>query len=180
MVEAMGRLIQAKGYHATGLNELVATSGAPKGSLYHYFPGGKEQIAAEAIRASGSEAAAATRLALESKPTASAGLRALVEWLATTLETSGYRYGCPIATTTLEIASDSPIIQEACRDSYAEWLDAIVDRLIADGSSRRAAVPRATLVLAALEGALVLSRAEHSTRPLRILSTSIAKLIAPQ
>ena len=150
----MQQMIQAKGYPASGLNELVITSGAPKGSIYHYFPGGKEEIAAAAIRASGAEAAAATASALGSARSAAAGIKRVLDWLADRLQQSDFRYGCPIATTTLEIASDSDVVQQACREAYAAWQGAIAARLQADGCSAKRASATATIVLSALEGAL--------------------------
>lgn len=170
-------MLQTRGYAASGLIELVSDSHAPKGSIYHHFPGGKEEIAAAAIRASGAEAAEATARALASARTPVGGVRLILDWLSNQLTTSNYRYGCPIATTTLEIASESDVVQAACAEAYAAWHAAIADRLIADGRKRRSADDAATLVLSAMEGALVLSRAQRSVRPLKVLSNSVAALL---
>ena len=177
MISSMQRMLQEKGYAATGLIGLGADSRAPKGSFYHHFPGGKEELAAAAIRASGAEAAAATARALSNSRTAAGGVRAMLEWLADQLERSGYRYGCPIATTTLEIASESDLIQRACADAYATWQAAIADRLIADGISKPAASSSAALVLASLEGALILCRARRDLYALRLLSKNVSSLL---
>lgn len=177
MIGSMQRMLQTKGYSASGLIELVADSHAPKGSIYHHFPGGKEEIAAAAIRASGAEAASATARALAGARTPAAGVRLVLEWLSDQLASSDYRYGCPIATTTLEIASESDVVQQACADAYATWHAAIADRLIADGLRKRLADDAATVVLAAMEGALILSRAQRSVRPLKVLSNNVAALL---
>ncbi len=179
MIGSMQRMLQTKGYAASGLIELVADSHTPKGSIYHHFPGGKEELAAAAIRASGAEAAAATASALASTRSPAAGVRLILDWLSNQLTTSNYRYGCPIATTTLEIASQSDVVQEACAEAYTAWHKAIADRLIADGRKRRPAEDAATLVLAAIEGALILSRAQRSVRPMKVLSNNVATLLNP-
>ncbi len=177
MIGSMQRMLQSKGYAASGLNELVVDSGTPKGSIYHHFPGGKEEIAAAAIRASGAEAAAATATALSAAHTPTAGIRAVLDWLADQLEDSDYRYGCPIATTTLELASESTVVQRACQEAYATWLAAIADRIMADGFKRSRADQLATLVLSAMEGALILSRAERNVRTLRVLAAHLPSII---
>ena len=177
MIGSMQRMLQTKGYAASGLIELVADSHAPKGSIYHHFPGGKEELAAAAIRVSGAEAAAATARALAGTRTPAAGVRLILDWLSNQLATSNYRYGCPIATTTLEIASESDVVQQACAEAYAAWHAAIADRLIADGRKRRSADDAATLVLAAMEGALILCRAQCSVRPLKVLADNVSALL---
>ena len=177
MIGSMQRLLQTKGYSASGLIELVADSRAPKGSIYHHFPGGKEEIAAAAIRASGAEAAAATARALAGARTPAAGLRVVLQWLSDQLASSNYRYGCPIATTTLEIASESDVVQEACAEAYKAWHAAIADRLVVDGFRKRPAEDAATLVLSAMEGALILCRAQRSVRPLKVLADNVRALL---
>jgi TetR/AcrR family transcriptional repressor of lmrAB and yxaGH operons len=170
MVSTMGRLMQAQGYAATGLNQVVADSGAPKGSLYHYFPQGKEQLAAEAVRAAGEQAAAAFRQAFVTEADAVAALRAVVAWLEQELVRSDYLYGCPIATVALEAASQSPAIREACRLAYRSWRTVISTGLQVDGRSPDDADADAVLTLSAIEGALLLSRTERSVEPLVIVN----------
>src|SRR3954467_10507810 len=101
-------LLQRQGYHGTGLNELLERSEAPRGSLYHYFPGGKEQIGAEAIARAGDQpaaagvhlAAAVVRL-LRARPSVADAVEALAGLLAAGLEASDFERGCPVATTAL-------------------------------------------------------------------------------
>ena len=82
-------LLQRQGYHGTGLNELLERSGAPRGSLYHYFPGGKEQIGAEAIGRAGEQVAAAVEHLLRTEPSVADAVEALAGLLAAGLEASG-------------------------------------------------------------------------------------------
>ncbi len=178
LVDTMGELLARRGYTASGLNELVAESGSPKGSIYHYFPAGKEQIAAEALRKGGDGAAAATAEAFRRHRTPVAALRAIAVWLAGALEASDYRYGCPIATTALEAAAESEVIREACADAYDAWLSAIRDGLIGGGATPKAAGRDAVLALSLLEGSLVLCRVRRSTAPLREVAGAFPRLLA--
>ena len=100
-----GRLLRRQGYAATGLNEIVSRSGAPEGSLYFHFPGGKEELAASAMERTGEELRGAIAAVIAAMPSASASLSALIDALGAGLEASGYRDGCPIATITLEAAA---------------------------------------------------------------------------
>ena len=116
-------------------------------------------------------------MALSAARSPVAGLRVVLDWLADRLEDSGYRYGCPLATTTLEIASESDVVQQACRDAYAAWREVIADRLVADGLKRSRADDAATLVLSAMEGALILARAERTVRPIRVLAKHLPLIV---
>lgn len=101
----------------------------------------------------------------------------MLDWLAERLRESGYRYGCPIATTTLDIASESDVVQQACKEAYACWQASIADRLVVDGFGKRAATDAATVMLSAIEGALILCRAERDVRPLRVLARNVPSMI---
>ena len=167
MIETMHHQLQSRGYAASGLNELVANSGAPKGSMYHYFPGGKEEIAAAALRQAGVAAGVATREVFRRHRSAAAATKATINWLSTQLVESDFRYGCPIATTTLEMASESQTIQHACRDG-----------LTSHGIDHRTAKRLGTVMLSAIEGALILSRAQRDVTPLRQVAGAVADLLA--
>ena len=179
MITTMSELLQTQGYQASGLNQLLSESDAPRGSLYHYFPGGKAEIAAAAIRLSGAGAASATTGAFESSESPEQALEAILDWLTRALEQSNYRYGCPIATTTLEMTSESIVIQEACRDAYSGWQSAISTPLVSSGMVQEEADSLATTILSAVEGALILCRAERSTRPLTTIANHLTALLHP-
>lgn len=177
LIIGMRELMRTKGFAATGINELVAVSRSPKGSIYHYFPGGKDQIAAEAIRRSGDEAAGATRAAFQRHRTPRAAVRAIIEWQIDELVASDFGVGCPIAAATLDAASRPGPVREACRDAYESWQNAL-----AEGLSRRAVLTPSTrgdaaVLLSAIEGALLLCRAERSTAALGHLMDRIDSLV---
>jgi TetR/AcrR family transcriptional repressor of lmrAB and yxaGH operons len=163
---AASQLLRRRGYAATGLNEVISASDAPKGSLYHYFPEGKEQLAAEAISSSGrivSDTIGGVLTASESMPQA---LRSFAWLLARNLERSGFRDGCPVGTTTLEMAAESEPLRRACGQSFEDWTEAIAARLRDEGREPHAAHRGAVLVLSAFEGALMMARALRDVAPL--------------
>lgn len=177
MVNATTRLLRSQGYHGTGLNQIVQESKSPKGSLYHYFPGGKEELTAEAIRLGGREAIGDFAAALTAKKTLVEGARYFLEMTAQRLEESDYLLGCPIATVALEASGESDQIQQACACSFAGFEQSIVSRLLLEGYPPERAADLAVLLLAAFEGALVLCRAHRSTRPMRVLARIVPSLL---
>jgi TetR/AcrR family transcriptional repressor of lmrAB and yxaGH operons len=174
-------LLQRQGYHGTGLNELLERSEAPRGSLYHYFPGGKEQIGAEAIARAGGQVAAAVAHLLRAKPSVADAVEALAGLLAAGLETSDFERGCPVATTALEVTPGSEPIRAAVQASFESWLAPLRERLEAAGFDRLQAARRADLAIATLEGALVLARARQDADVLREAGRQLRALLeAPE
>jgi AcrR family transcriptional regulator len=171
-------LLQRQGYHGTGLNELLERSEAPRGSLYHYFPGGKEQIGAEAIARAGDQVAAAVVHLLRAKPSVADAVEALAGLLAAGLETSDFERGCPVATTALEVTPGSEPIRAAVQASFESWLAPLRERLEAAGFDRLQAARRADLAIATLEGALVLARARQDADVLRDAGRQLRALLA--
>jgi TetR/AcrR family transcriptional repressor of lmrAB and yxaGH operons len=170
-------LLQRQGYHGTGLNELLERSEAPRGSLYHYFPGGKEQIGAEAIARAGVQVAAAVLHLLRAKPSVADAVEALAGLLAAGLEASDFERGCPVATTALEVTPRSEPIRAAVQASFESWLAPLRERLEAAGFDRHQAARRADLAIATLEGALVLARARQDADVLRDAGRQLRALL---
>jgi TetR/AcrR family transcriptional repressor of lmrAB and yxaGH operons len=166
-VRTAGRLFQERGYAATGLTEIIERSGAPKGSFYFHFPGGKEQLAVEALTAAGESVAEALRGLAGRAPSPARLVRDYAKLQERMLEDSEYRQGCPIATVTLEMASESEPIREAAATVFALWSGILVDYLTQHGRRPADAARLAEHVVATLEGALLLARAQQSTKPLR-------------
>lgn len=177
MVETASRLLWSQGFHATGLNQILDESGTPKGSLYFHFPGGKEQLAIEALRAGGGIVTTAIVRALGKHQEVGTAMRELINAFARNLERSDFERGCPLATVTLEASSKSDALREVAEQLYAEWHKLIADRLVASGRERTRADALATLVLSSVEGALILSRAQRSVKPLRVVADEVANLL---
>ncbi len=158
-ITAASDLMRRQGYAATGLEEVLATSGAPKGSFYFHFPDGKEQLAAEALAQGGREVGDFVErvVAEAATPGEAIGLIAAAE--ARQLARSDYELGCPIATVTLEMASRSAPIRGAAHDAFESWIQPLAGLLEAHGRDAADASRLARWAVASLEGALILARA---------------------
>lgn len=177
IVRAAATLFRRNGYAATGINEIADLAGAPKGSLYHYFPDGKDAIGEAAVRFAG-KGLVVTLEKLEAEHRSAASLlqaycRLLAGWMAK----SGFRDGCPISTTLLESAPQSERIAEAGREAFAAWGAVITRALIRDGFSRAEARRLSTLAISAIEGALILSRVEASAGPIEEVARSLGAVL---
>jgi TetR/AcrR family transcriptional regulator, lmrAB and yxaGH operons repressor len=176
-IAATGRLLRRQGYDATGVNEIVAESGAPKGSLYFHFPGGKEELALAAMAREGGKLRAAIASVMGSSDDPGEALGRLVDALGHGLESSGFTDGCPIATVTLEAATRSQAVQKAAAAAFDSWVEALEERLLAAGLDASTARRRAVLALAAIEGALILARARRDLEPLAAVRQELVALL---
>ncbi|MEQ8268973.1 MAG: TetR/AcrR family transcriptional regulator [Parvibaculum sp.] len=167
-------LFRQKGYAATGLNEILAHSGAPKGSLYHYFPQGKEELGAIAVARAGAAVTATLQHLHDTASDAGQFLKAYSALLCDWIEKSDFREGCPIATTLLETAPQSERIAAAGREAFAEWIGLIASVYRRDGLSPRKATDRAAFAVSAIEGALILARVQKSTQPIRQVAKALS------
>ena len=176
LVDAASLLLRRQGYQATGMAQIVKVSGAPRGSVYFLFPGGKEELAVAAVRASATKFAQRIAAAAAG-PDVRSFCAALVEHLAEDLTGSDYTEGCPVSTVTLDSTPGSPALAEACSQAYASWQRAIEDALVGYGVGQSRAARLAVLMLAAVEGALLLCRAKRSLSPLEEVHTEILALV---
>lgn len=163
-------LMEKQGYHGTGLNEIVKESGAPKGSLYHYFPEGKEQITSEAVVQSGKVIAQRIKNDLGGKSNAAEAIHDFVLKIADHVELSGFAAGSPLTAVAMETTTKSERINLACRDAYSLLESAFVEKLVEGGYSKVKAYELGTFITAAIEGGIILSRTYHSGNPLRTVA----------
>lgn len=175
LLDAARDLAETGGYFQAGLSQITADSGAPRGSLYFHFPGGKDQIITEAVVRSGEEIAGL--IAGTPAATAAGLVSTLIDLLAGRLEDSGWRKGCPVATVALDIASRNDAIQQACSAAYTAWERALRDRLLGYGYDDGDAGEAAAAVLALIEGALILARTHRSREPLTRAKRVAAQLL---
>jgi AcrR family transcriptional regulator len=158
ILTATAELFRRQGYTGTGLKAVVAGARAPFGSLYHHFPGGKQQLAEEVIHASGAYFQALVCAVYDEQATTADAVRAVFTGAAETLEATDYEDACPITTVALEVASTDEVLRRATAEVFERWTVALTERL----GDR----DRALAVLAALEGAFVLCRARRTTEPM--------------
>lgn len=171
-------LLEKQGYHGTGLNEIVKESGAPKGSLYYYFPEGKEQITAEAVLQSGRAVSGRIRAGLEASSSASKSIYDFILLIAENVEHSGFAAGSPLTAVAMETATQSERINLACREAYGMLQSAFQEKLRESGFSSSKAEELATFVTAAIEGGIILSRTLHSADPLRLVAKQLRYVVA--
>lgn len=159
-------LLRIQGYAATGVQQIIAAARAPFGSLYHHFPGGKAELAAEAIRTSGAAYVALVPAVLDPVPDLATGVRVFFATAADNLTASGYADACPIATVALEVASTNEILRQATADVFDGWLAFGTAYFVGRGLSEELARALTLAVVTALEGAFVLDQATRRTEAL--------------
>jgi AcrR family transcriptional regulator len=168
ILDSSGELFRRQGYIGTGVKQILDQAGAPFGSLYHHFPGGKAELGAETVRRSG--ALYGLLLAEFAGPEVelATGIRDFFAGAAETLRETDYADACPIATVALEVSSSNEELRQACADVFAAWIEGGTERFALAGIPRPQARALVIQMLAALEGAFVLSRALRSTEPVEL------------
>jgi AcrR family transcriptional regulator len=176
MIRSAAVLFRERGVYGTSLSDVVEHSSAPRGSIYHWFPGGKAQLAEEATRYSGEFIAGGIAAALEEDDPVAA-VRAFAALWQEILSDSDFSAGCPIVSATLE-GDRAPAARDAAGAAFARWQE-----LLADAFGRRGVAPArakslATLAIAAVEGAIVISRAQRSSAPLERVADELETIVA--
>ena len=177
IVVAAATLFQQRGYTGSGLKQISVESGAPFGSLYHFFPGGKEELAAEALRWSGQGYQLLVEAVIDSSPDIVAGVGNAFAAAAETLRQTDCADACPIATVALEVASTNDRLRRVTADIFEGWIDAATDRLVAAGVQAEGARPLAMLTIAALEGGFLLSRAAKTTEAMDAIGGLVTEVV---
>jgi AcrR family transcriptional regulator len=177
IVEASAELLRVKGYTGTGVKEIVALAQAPFGSLYHHFPGGKEQLGEEVIRWSGKMYGMLGPAVFDPAPDVVTGVRDFFAGAAAHLEETGWQDACPIAMVALEVASTSEPLRIATAEVFTAWIDGLAPRFTAAGVPAPRDRELAIAMIAGLEGAFVLARAWRSQEPLIIAGAVAAQAV---
>ena len=177
IVDVSAELFRRQGYNATGMKQIVTAAQAPFGSVYHFFPGGKEQLGAETIRTSGAMYGLLLPAVFDAVPDVVTGARAFFAGAAEHLRETDYTDACPIATVALEVSSSSEPLREACADVFDEWIAAGTELLVGAGIAEDRARELTIGMISALEGAFVLARALRSTEPLDVAGEMVANAV---
>lgn len=173
-------LIRRRGLAGSTVRDLAAHSGAPLGSTYHYFPRGKQQLAAEAVRYAGELTGSILQQELKAGP--AAGVRAfLALWRRTVLD-SDFRAGCPVLAVAIEEppADTDPEAVRAAAQVFTTWQHMLAGSLREDGTPPEQAARLATLIVAAVEGTVALCRAQRDIRPLDDVARQLDQLLTQQ
>jgi AcrR family transcriptional regulator len=177
IVDASAELFRRHGYTGTGVKQIVAAAGAPFGSLYHFFPGGKEQLGEEVIRTSGAMYGLLIGAIFDPAPDVVTAVERFFAGAGETLVETDYADACPIATVALEVASTNDVLRRATADVFESWIAGGAERFEAAGIAADPARELTIAMLAALEGAFVLCRAMRTTEPLRIAGATMAAAV---
>lgn len=177
MVASAALLIRERGAQSTAIADVLAASGAPRGSAYHYFPGGRTQLLCEAVDFAADFVAAKIVEASSSLDL----LDHLVAFYREHLLSTDHRAGCPVLAVAVEADADNPgrttpVIDRAAA-AFARWNELISQRLVADGVDTERADDLAVLMTAAIEGAIVLARAARDVAPLDRVHRQLGDLL---
>ncbi|GAA4625217.1 TetR/AcrR family transcriptional regulator [Actinoallomurus vinaceus] len=176
MIRSAAYLFRERGYSGTAFSDVIKHSGAPRGSIYHHFPGGKEQLAEEAVRYAGDYLGAGVRAAMRDDDPVAA-VHAFLGWWRRVLVKSDFRAGCPIAAVTVESGTVEPRLTEAAASAFRRWQEALAAGLLSAGATNARAGRLATMIVAAVEGATVMCRAQRSLNPLDDVIAELEELI---
>jgi TetR/AcrR family transcriptional regulator, lmrAB and yxaGH operons repressor len=173
LVESSANLFGRQGFSATGVKAVLAASNAPFGSLYHFFPGGKDELGAAAIHHSGLGFKALAEAFFDAEPDVAIATANFFEGAAAMMERTDYADACPIATIALEIASVSEPMRMAANDAFESWLSVMVSRYRSAGLSPKVSRQLAVQAFCAIEGAFLMARSARSVEALRICGSAM-------
>lgn len=177
ILDITAELFRRQGYTGTGMKQIATEAAAPFGSLYHFFPGGKEDLGRETILASGKlYTQLFATIALEA-PDMITAVGDFFSGAAETLRETDYADACPIATVALEVASTSEPLRQATAEVFAEWIDGATRYFVFAGISPERSRELAFAMLCLLEGAFIFSRAMRSTESLRIAGVTMVEIV---
>ena len=175
ILNTTAELFRRQGYTGTGMKQIAADAAAPFGSLYHFFPGGKEHLGREVIRTSGRFYMQLFAAVALPAPDVLTAVHDFFAGAAQTLEDTNYEDACPIATVALEVASTNEPLREATAEVFAEWIEGASEYFVLALIPRARARELAFSMLCLLEGAFIFSRAMRSTESLHVAgATAVA------
>ncbi len=178
ILSAAKHLFQRRGYYAVGTAEILTEARAPKGSMYHHFPGGKEQIAIAAVETIRGDMMAMLKQLEASQLSVAETLRQLAKGMARWLKDSNYREGTMLASTTVGSVPNLPNLHAAIKDGFDEWREHLAKRLTQEGWSPAAANNMAQTIIAGIEGAMILARIDQDERVVVKIADALAGLAA--
>ena len=179
MVRSAAQLIRRKGVSGTGMREIVTEADAPRGSLQHYFPGGKEEIVSDALLWAGDMTAQLVRRNLRElkSRTPSALLAAIVDGWRRDLNREKFSVGCPLVAATADTAASSAPLRDALRRAFDRWLEPLSESLIDLGVPVERSDNLALVIIATLEGAIILARVRRDVTPFDALVSELGPML---
>ena len=176
LLDATTALLADRGFHGTGMKDILGSSRVVAGSLYHHFPGGKDELAAACVQRAAREVADRMEHTLEAQPLVGA-IEAFYAASAEALRTSEFRTGCPVGTPAAETVTLTEPLVGAVADAFRDWEAVLCGALLREGWTDSAAQATASSLLCLFEGALLVSRAQRSTAPLEAAARASVQLV---
>lgn len=175
MLRSAALVLRERGAAGVTIDEVLARSGAPRGSVYHHFPDGRSQLLLEALQYAGN---AITELIDEATPRGGTALvRGFVDFWENALTASDFTAGCPVVAAAVGSAEEAPALIPVAGQIFDRWCRALAAAFRTEGFDDADAAALALTCVAALEGAVVLCRSSHTAAPLRDVATQIEFLI---
>ena len=165
LIAAMHDLLQRKGFHGVGINDVLALAQAPKGVMYHHFPGGKVELAVAAIQSAVENIIARLEQLQTSSQYTLQSLNIWMDHALKRLAKSGYERGCPLAAVALESTADDHLLRRTLNEGFCRIRSVLAEMLVDAGLTAERAGRFATLIVSAYEGALLQSRVADSVGP---------------
>jgi AcrR family transcriptional regulator len=175
MIWSAALLMRKHGVEGTSFSEVIERSGAPRGSIYHHFPGGKAELVEEATRYAGEFTAAGLATALSERDPVQA-IHDFVSAWSSVLRRSDFSAGCPVVAASLE-GERMPRASSAAAAAFASWEEVLSTALESHLSDHDAARELATTIIAAVEGAVILARARRSAEPMERVARALCELL---
>lgn len=179
MIRSAAQLIRRNGVSGTGVRDVVTHAEAPRGSLQHYFPEGKDQLVGEALLFMGSVAGRRARRALEEakRSVPSELLAGIVAGWKEDLLHEGFEAGCPLVAAAADVLATNIALRQVIDRAFADWQEPLAGALVQTGVPKRRASSLAVLIISALEGAIVLARVRQDVKPLDVVNMELGPLL---
>ncbi len=177
MLEATAKLLRERGYHGTSLNDILAASGAPRGSLYFHFPQGKDQLVTEVTRDGVAQVAKSLADLFSTTRSPAEAIRALFAATARTMEENEFARGCPVAPVVLDGTNDVPELVELTRAAFKQWIGLIQEAFVGHGIPEARARALALMVESSLEGLMIITRTTRDKAPFALVAEELAAMV---
>lgn len=170
MIDAAKAGFRANGVAATGFTDVITQAGAARGAIYHHFPGGKRELTIAVVESSATNVSAAASSMAQATNDPHAALSNMIDLICTAVDQNSGDFGCPVAPTVIEAAGDTEIL-DAGNAAFRQWQRVLVEDLALDADN-------AALVVASIEGALIMCRAAGSSQPLRSAGNALLSALS--
>ena len=177
ILTAANELFRRQGFHGTSLSQIVKASASTTGSVYHFFPGGKDELTAEVLQTSGQAYGDLVEAIIRAAPDPATGMLDAFEGAAQMMAGTDFIDPCPIGTIAREVASTHEPLREVASKVMADWVETLVTIFTEAGIEESLALPLATMSIATIEGGFIMARTRRDTEPWLAIGETLAATI---